>query len=47
MKNSVQNTRKPPRVVTEKNIFTRLQMAESGVNHPRLPNDEIKEMAES
>jgi hypothetical protein len=44
MKNSVQDTRKPRRVVTEKNIFTRLQMAESGVNHPHLPNDEIKEM---
>jgi hypothetical protein len=45
MENSVQDTRKPPRVVTERNIFTRLQMAGGGVNHPHLPNDEIKEMA--
>jgi len=44
MKTSVQDTRKPPRVVTEKNIFTRLQMAESVVNHPHLHNDEIKKM---
>jgi hypothetical protein len=34
---------KQPHVVKEMHIFTRSQMTGRGVNHPRLPNGEIKE----
>ena len=43
MKTPVADRRKHTHVVREKNIYTMLQMAVRGVNHPRLPNSEIKE----
>jgi len=43
MKASVPDRRKQPHVVRETNIFTRLELAEFGVNHARLSNSEIKE----
>jgi len=46
VKISVPDRRKQPHVVRETNIFTRLQLAGRCINHPRLPNGEIKERVE-
>jgi hypothetical protein len=46
MKTSVPDRGKEPHVSKEKNFFTRLHLAWRGLNHPRLPNGEIKESLE-